>query len=141
MSVEEFDERLFGLCGVGAFESVAGTFEREQFGFDRCGLELVDQPDGLLMRDILVVRAVDAERRGRIRRDPIQRAALNVQRLVSAQVAAEPQWQNLVSIDALAVRLREIARSLDLKQATPPTLSRRFTGSCTTRQLDSSEIL
>ena len=40
-------------------------FERQQFRFDVRGLEAIDQPHGLFVGDILVLGAVDAQRRRR----------------------------------------------------------------------------
>jgi hypothetical protein len=65
MSVEKLEQRLLGLFGVGAFEAVSGAFECEQFGFDSRSLELVDQPHRLLVSDLLVLGAVNAEHCGK----------------------------------------------------------------------------
>ena len=70
---------------------MAGSFEGKEFRFDGCGLQLVDQPDGLFVGDVLVLGAVDAERRGRVRRDPIERAALDVELALGVEIAAEPE--------------------------------------------------
>ncbi len=49
---EEGEHGLFGVLGIGALESMAGSLEGEEFGFDRGCLESVDDPGGLFESDI-----------------------------------------------------------------------------------------
>ena len=47
--------------GVLALEAVAGAFERQQFGLDVGSLQPIDEPYGLLVGDVRVLRAVDRQ--------------------------------------------------------------------------------
>jgi hypothetical protein len=59
MTLKEFNKGRFGFFGVGAFEAVTGPVDRKELRLDAAGLEAVAHPDGLLVGDVFVFRAVD----------------------------------------------------------------------------------
>ncbi len=115
--VEECQQRLIGFDGVVALETVAGAWKRQQFGLDVGRFQFVDQPHGLFVRDVFVFRAVDTQRGGGVRRDPIQRARNDVLMPCRFEVAPQEQRQNLRSVDALAIGFGEIAGPIDIDDA------------------------
>lgn len=114
-------QRLLRLLRVGPLEAVARSFESQEIGFDGRGPQLIDEPDGLFVGDVLVLGAVDTERRSRIRRDPVERTSLDVEITLRVEVAAEPEREDFVSIHALAVRLGEVARAINVHDASDGT--------------------
>ena len=102
-----------------------GPLQRQQFRLDVRRLQPVDQPDRLLVGDVLVLGAVDAQRRGGVRRHPVERAGPDVLPAGLLQVAAQEQRQHLGRVHALAVGLREVARAVDVDHAGDPARLRR----------------
>src|SRR4051794_4419928 len=72
VAVEEGEQGLLGPVGVSALEAVARALQGEQLGLDVGRLEALDQPDRLFVGDVGVLRAVDAQGRGGVRRHPVQ---------------------------------------------------------------------
>ena len=90
------------------------TGEGEQFDFDAAGGEAIAHPDALFVCDVFVFGAVDDERWGGVGRDPVEWAGQNVIVAGLLEVAAEPQGEELVGIDAFAVGLGEVARTVEI---------------------------
>ena len=55
-----------------------GAFQRQEFSFNACGFEFIDDPDSLFVSHVFVFGAVDAQCWGCVGRDPIERASANV---------------------------------------------------------------
>jgi hypothetical protein len=114
------EKRQHGLLGslrLLAPEAVPGPLQGQQFRLDARRLQPVDQPDGLLVGHVLVLRAVDAQRRGGVGGHPGQRAGPDVLPPGRLQVAAQEQGQHLGRVHALAVGLREVARPVEIDHA------------------------
>lgn len=93
---------------------MAGTGEAEQFDFDAAGGEAIAHPDALFVCDVFVFGAVDDERWGGVGGDPVERAGQDVIVASLLEVTAEPQREDLVSIDTLAVGLSEVAGPVEI---------------------------
>jgi len=59
-------------------EAMIAAFDGHEFGFDIRGQQSVDEPDGLFMSDIFVIRAVDTQSRSSFGCHPIQRTGFDV---------------------------------------------------------------
>src|SRR5262249_49047082 len=106
---EEGQHRFLGFLGIPPPESVSRPIQREEFSLDSCCLQLVYQPDRLLVGYILVFRAMNAEGRSSVGRHPIQRAGENVLVTSLFQIAAQPQRKNLGGVHTLAVGFGKVA--------------------------------
>ena len=80
-------------------------------------LQTLENPGGLLEGDVGILPAVQQQRRGGLRRDPIQRAGQNVAPPRVLDVAAQEQRQHLGGIDALAIGFREVAGAVVIHDA------------------------
>ena len=120
MLVKVREHGLACLLGIGSFESMAGTLQRQKFGIDIHRLQSFDQPGCLLVSDILVFCSVNDERRSGIRRYPVERAGDDVLVTGRFQVSAEKQGENLCGVDAFTVGLRKVGRPVDIDNAVYP---------------------
>ena len=72
--LEKRQQRLFRLFGIRALEAVFRALKRQQFHLHPSGLQTIPHPNRLLVSDVLILRALQQERRRGMRRDPVQRA-------------------------------------------------------------------
>ena len=89
MPIKKSQHRRIGLNRILAFESVTRSFHLQQLGLDTCCLQFVDDLLCLLERHVIILRAMDAERRRGIRRYPIQRTRHNVSLACLFHIAAQ----------------------------------------------------
>ena len=118
MPVEKGQHELLGLFRGHAFQAVTRAFKTDEFGLHGGGLEFVHDPGGLLIRDVFIGGAMQAEGGGGIGRDPIQRAADDVLLALSAEIAAEEEWQHVFGIHALFVALGEVTGAEEIDHTT-----------------------
>ena len=69
------------------------------------------------MGHVRIFGSVDAERRGRLRRHPVQRAGQDMLVPRLFQIAAQKQRQNLSRVHAGAIGLREVAGTVHIHDA------------------------
>ena len=96
---------------------MAGAGEGEQFGGNFSGLEAVDQPDRLLVGHVLVFGAMNAEGGSGSGSDPVERARQDVPATFLLDIPPEEQREHLGGVDALAIRLGEVAGAIDVHHA------------------------
>lgn len=117
MFFEEGEEGLIGFEEIFALEAVAGVRECEEDGFDIGGEEALDHPDPLLVGDILVVGAVNDQCGGRRRGDPIEWAGFDVAFAGLLKVSSEPEGEDFVGVNALAIGVSEVAGTVNVDDA------------------------
>ncbi|MEI6037311.1 MAG: hypothetical protein WCQ91_05230 [Planctomycetota bacterium] len=112
MRVEKLEQRR-----IGPFQAVALALQSQELCLHASRPQFLHQPLGLLMGDVLVGDAVDAEYRRRVRRHPRERAGLDVQPAVCFQTAAEHLRQHVLAIHAGLPVADEIAGPADAHHA------------------------